>query len=177
MLSNHLWTRKLNLLDQLQLVFQLLIKIPCCRLKLVIKKENTLNSKCVSVSRCHNPLTHWSELTKIPKKLLDDQSKEISKDWEALFDSCEQYDLTIFSKEEKPIRCHTIVMLARCRKVLVSSQDFLKVFKITKLFRTSGWNYRRAWCWWYKEINCMAWVYFQCNKEVYKVSLQFCQDS
>ncbi len=50
--------------------------------------------------------------------LLEDPFR-LSKDWEALFDKGEQCDLTIYGREEEGIPCHTIVMLARCRKVLV----------------------------------------------------------
>jgi hypothetical protein len=36
-----------------------------------------------------------------------------------LFESGQLSDLTVFSKEEIPFRCHTLVFLARCKGILV----------------------------------------------------------
>lgn len=45
-------------------------------------------------------------------------TKQLCSDFENLFDSGKRTDLTIFAKNERPIKCHTLVLFARCRCVL-----------------------------------------------------------
>ena len=45
-------------------------------------------------------------------------TKQLCSDFENLFDSGKRTDLTIFAKNERPIKCHTLVLFARCKCVL-----------------------------------------------------------